>query len=247
MLSEDPAKPWYETAFGSLYPLIYAHRDDASAAREVRDLLRLLELRGGERVLDACCGNGRHAQALAGAGMDVWGMDLSPPLLEKGRARSALAGRLVQGDLRALPFRPAFDLVLNLFTSFGYFPREEDDRSALGEMVSVLRRGGRLLVDHMNRFLVERNLVPSDAFARKGARIHETRRIEGRRVVKEIRVETREGRRFHLQESVRLFDPGEMVDLFEGAGLKRVRLFGDYGGAPFHEGSRRMIAVGTRE
>ena len=243
---EDPSRPWYETAFGELYPMIYAHRDDASAEREVKALLELLDLHGGECALDVCCGGGRHAEAFTDRGLDTWGVDLSMLLLARGTGRPLLAGRLVQGDLRFLPFRPVFDLVFNLFTSFGYFSTEDEDRRALEEMVRVLRPGGRLVLDHMNRAFVERSFVPESSFEKEGVHIREVRRIVENRVEKEILVDDVEGRSFHIKESVRLFTPEEMVRFFQAAGLRDMHVFGDYHGAPLEEGSSRMIVLGTR-
>ena len=104
---------WFKTAFSRLYPLVYDHRDDASAAREAAQLIETLGLTGREiRVLDVCCGAGRHTAAFRSMGFSILGIDLSMDLLEQAGARQELSGLLARGDIRALPFRTGFDLVL---------------------------------------------------------------------------------------------------------------------------------------
>lgn len=239
--------PWYETAFAELYPLIYPHRDDASAEVEVEALCASLGAdRGGLRVLDVCCGSGRHAAALARRGVRAWGMDLSAHLLSRAVGRKELAGRIVRGDIRALPFAPGFDLVVNLFTSFGYFGEERENRRALSEMMRVVRPGGRLVLDHANRAYVERTLVESDEKTAGDYHILQRRWMEGDRVRKTITVMDGKGHSMELQEDVRLYFPGELVKLLKKHGAAEVVLWGDFNGGAFTPDSQRMIAVATQ-
>ncbi len=246
---KKPGGEWFEAAFGGLYPMVYAHRDDAAALEEVKGLAGVLELsKGGGRLrtLDVCCGAGRHTEALAGLCLEVLGIDLSMVLLEQAVGRPGLAGRLARADIRALPFVMNFDLVTNLFTSFGYFIEEGENEHALAEMVRVLVPGGRLILDHINRAALEKNLVPEDTKQRDGFEIRQRRRIEGDRIIKEIDITGEDGRRIHLLENVRLYRPAQMKTLFERAGLERVRFYGGLGGAHFHPGASRMVAVAKK-
>jgi len=235
---------WYRDTFGELYPLLYAHRDDAAAAAEAASFAHLLGLGGpGSRVLDLACGAGRHCQALSGLGARVWGLDLSARLLADARRRACIAGRLVRGDMRRLPFRRSFDLVVNLFTSFGYFADDAANARVIGEIARVLLPGGTLLLDHVNRAALERGLIAEDERDGAGFRVRQRRRIAGDRVRKEIEIMWDDGRRRRLVEDVRLYTPGEMRTLLAGSGFTGVRFFGSFQGGALDERAERMIVV----
>lgn len=238
---------WYARSFGELYPLLYRHRDDASAAAEVEAFARLLELEPHARVLDICCGGGRHMAAMRTRGLDVRGVDLSEPLLHAAGQRPGLRGRIVRGDLRALPFAPAsFDAAVNLFTSFGYFLDEAENRLALAQMARVLRPGGRLLVDVMHAAHLRRTLEPFSRRTVGELIVENRRRLTGRRVVNRMRV--RDGNEQVIYtESVRLYEPEEFVAMFQQAGLKDVQLFGSFAGDPLGPDAPRMIGIGVRQ
>lgn len=120
----------------------------------------------GCRVLDAPCGIGRVAIPLARLGFEVTGIDLSPHLVgvaDKKAAQFKLASgraRFLVGDMRDLgsKFAPSsFDVVLNVFTSIGYGP-EEDDLRYFRDARAVTRRGGLLLISGLrNRDYIARN------------------------------------------------------------------------------------------
>src|SRR5947208_667361 len=102
----DPADveaiPWFHAAFGALYPIVYAHRDDAAAEREAAFAKEVLGMLEGDRVVDLACGDGRHLAAFPRIGLRAIGVDLSTTLLALARARRLA---VVRADLRALPFR----------------------------------------------------------------------------------------------------------------------------------------------
>lgn len=240
------AKPWYEAAFEARYLDVYAHRDDASARREVEGLLQRGLAPEGARVLDLACGAGRHARALFAAGRDVVGLDLSADLL--ARARSAdearLAGRLVRGDVRHLPFRAgAFDAVTMLFSSWGYFDDGDNER-VLAAIQRVLRPDATLVLDLMNAARIRSTLVPESRDEREGRVLVQRRSLtqDGRRVVKHVELTEPDGTTRAWHEDVRLFDPEELDALLARHGLHRTRLEGDFDGRPFDPDSPRMIA-----
>jgi SAM-dependent methyltransferase len=113
---------------------------------EVAGIARRLPLPGYRRILDVCCGPGRHAAPLAAAGSDVTGVDRDVPALAQA-ARRVPGGRFVALDQRALgALRTTFDAAVILWQSFGWFDPATNDR-VLADLAALLRPGGRLLLD----------------------------------------------------------------------------------------------------
>lgn len=244
----ETASPWYEAAFDREYLDIYAHRDAADAARALAFLEREKVVRPGHRVLDLCCGNGRHSLPLCRAGHLVTGFDLSQALLFDFRARAGCAISLVRGDMRALAFRDqAFGAVLSLFTSFGYFEDDDENWGVLREIVRVLVPGGTFCLDFLNASRVRAGLRPhSERTLASGLRVVEDRLIdpERRRVIKRVALE-RNGRTIRRwEESVRLFTRDELDSAATQAGLSGLRAFGDFDSSPALETSPRLILIG---
>ena len=242
--------PWFVSGFEEFYLELYAHRSEAEATVA----LGLLELAGvgvaGKLVLDLACGAGRHTQALADSGAFPAGLDLSPALLADARARLGPEAWLARGDMRRLPFADAaFAGALSMFTSFGYFPGDEENWSVAAEMRRVIRPGGFLLFDFLNAETVLAGLVPVSE--RRGVRYlaHERRRIEGKRVLKSVRVLALDGgaELTRYEESVRLYTRGELRHGFRALGFAELRCFGDYEGGEFAPGSSpRLILLMER-
>jgi SAM-dependent methyltransferase len=244
-MSDFPGDRWYVEAFGAYYPVVYAHRDDESASAEVESLISLLGLSAGRhRVLDVGCGGGRHAAAFRRMGMDAFGLDLSLAMLEIASERQTLEGRLVMGDMRRLPFRPVFDCVVSLFTSFGYFGEEENMGSAV-EMARLLRGGGRLVVDHINAAAAERR-TGGDSRTEGGVRIRQRRWVDGKRIRKEIEVSEDDRPSARFRENVRLYTAREMRELLTSAGLCVVGIYGSLEGTDLTDASERMVAVAEK-
>jgi SAM-dependent methyltransferase len=236
---------WFEQWFGEEYLRLYPHRDDADAGDAVALIDRVVPL-AGRCVLDLACGPGRHATQLAVRGARVTGLDLSLPLLGLAHRRTAGAVRLVRGDMRRLPFRAgAFDVVANLFTSFGYFVDDAQHGAVLRSLVPVMRRGGTFVLDYLNAPAVRAHLVTREERVVGAQRVVVARRIsaDGQFVIKEMHL-LDDGRSF--LERVRLFTADELERLLTGAGL-RVRLrFGDYAGGPPSDTAPRVILVAER-
>jgi len=253
-VADREQQPWYERAFGADYRLVYAHRDVAAARAEVG---WLVDQGFGGRVLDLCCGFGRHALAMAELGLDVLGLDLSAELLAGAQELPGygrhLRGRLVRADATHLPLAAAaFDGVAVLFSSFGYFG-EAGDGLMLDELGRVLRPGGLAVLDLMNPARIRAELVPHSRRSGSGFELDERRRLDdgGRRVVKEVELVLRRGgggvpvvRRW--REDVRMYELEELRGLLAARGLAVERVEGDFGGSPFGPRAPRAIVFARR-
>ncbi len=254
---------WYETAFGAHYPALYAHRDRDEARRCLALLPRLAPLGPGP-VLDLGCGEGRHLQELAAAGVPAVGLDLSAPLL--ARARSAgPQRRLVRADMRQLPLRAqACSAVLSLFTAFGYFGPVADHEPVVAGIARVLRPGGHWFLDFLDSERVTAEIaggVPVRERQLAGVEVREQRQLAGapRRVIKTVTLTPAAGDPaaaarlgipaggLQYREEVTLMSLEELDGLAAGAGLTRVAAAGDYDGAPLRPGaSARWLLVYRR-
>ena len=246
--SYEIGEDWYKTAFGALYPVLYAHRTVDAARPEARFAGEALELARGERVLDLCCGTGRHMVHFLERTPEVVGLDFSPELLRIARATVGPGARLLRGDMRTLPFDGAFDAVVNFFTSFGYFFSKGENLEVVRGVARALKSGGRFFIDYLNRAYAERTLVPESVRERDGCVIRETRWIDrdAQRINKTTVVSKNGEPLGRTSESVRLYDLEEFRALLHAGGLHVERGFGDYAGAPLDEARPRMIVAGRK-
>jgi ubiquinone/menaquinone biosynthesis C-methylase UbiE len=243
------SESWYESAFGPLYPIVYAHRTVEAAKPEAAAAAAWLGLGGADRLLDVACGTGRHLAHLAGKAGAAVGLDYSMPLLERAKPLLMGSALLIRGDMRALPFADAsFSALTSFFTSFGYFHEGGENQRTLGEMARVLQPGGRLLMDHACKAYTVQNLEPRTERTQEGVHILEQRWLtEGAtRINKHTRVRLPGGRAHEHHESVQLYEPEELSALFETAGLSVERIFGGFDGTELSAQRPRMILLARR-
>jgi SAM-dependent methyltransferase len=242
---KSPEADWFEEWFGEDYLRIYQHRDESEAERAIELIAAHVGGHDIRAVLDLACGAGRHSQALC----DRWwtvGLDLSAALLRVAR-REDRDAPYVRADMRELPFiAGSFDLVVNLFTSFGYFDDDREHARVLACLRTTMRPGGTLVIDFLNAAQVRRTLVPYDERVESGITIEQSRIIspDDRFVEKTIRLRER-GREY--VERVRLLSAGDLERMLEATGFDVAHCFGDYSGGSWSENSPRTILFASRK
>lgn len=236
---------WFEDWFGEEYLALYEHRDLHEAHEVVQLIANRLEVGPDSAVLDLACGAGRHQQVLCDRGWWTVGLDLSPSLLRAARG-SDRGAPLVRSDMRSLPLSDAsFALVVNLFTSFGYFREDVQHARVVREVARITRPGGWFVLDYLHADQVRDSLVSRDERTVGTVTVEQERVIspDGRFVRKTITIGDL-GRTF--VERVRLFEPAELIGLCEEAGFHVDEVLGDYSGSALSDESPRVILFARR-
>ncbi|GED13442.1 SAM-dependent methyltransferase [Aneurinibacillus migulanus] len=235
---------WFVKSFQEDYSTLYQHRDEESARKEIDGLLQKLPLPKTGRVLDFCCGDGRHTRALARHGYEVVGFDLSEYLLDQAHQKTKDENiTYYRYDMREIPFESEFDILFNLFTSFGYFPEDAENEKVLHRMAQALRPDGHFVIDYLNPLYIEEHLVPESSREVEDKSIVERRKIEDGFVVKEINI-TEKGKTRRFWEKVRLYSLEEMKTMLSHAGMEVESVYGDYDFSPYSKEGKRMIIYG---
>jgi len=255
-------REWWRDVFDRpTFLELYERADTSRAVAQADQIIALLGLptsaRGdGQaepiRILDVCCGYGRHSIELARRGFQVTGVDISPAQIARAREKAAAAGRrpeFVLGDARALPVHGPFDAAINMFLSFGYFATDAESQAMLTGIARVLRPGGRLLIDFWNRdheirafrdTVVDRRdddilEIEEWTFDHLAGRLNWTNTVI-----------FPDGRREAWYHTIRAYTVAEIKKMLETAGFDLTAVYGSLAGEPYTMDSQAAIFIARR-
>lgn len=238
---------WYKSWFDSpYYHLLYSHRDEREAEYFIGNLTKYLNLKSGANILDMPCGSGRHALILRQLGFRVTGADLSPSNIQLAKDQEAEGLEFFVHDMREPLKAEAFDCVLNLFTSIGYFDDEEENIRTFRSLAVSCKSGGTVVIDFMNTAKVISELVPEETKTIEGIDFHISRYLSEGYICKSIQVrDSRET--FHFMEKVKAWNREDFQKYFIFAGLEQRTILGNYQLDAFDPiNSPRMIFILSR-
>lgn len=252
--------PWYSEKAGLFGPGYlrdpfrkeYGDNQDRTPA-EVDFLTSTLALKQGAKIFDCPCGHGRHSIELARRGYIVTGQDLNGFFLKEAKKAAKHTGvsvRWVKRDMRKVSFKNEFDVALNLFTSFGYLESDDEDQKALSQVAKALKRGGKFLLDVINRDRIVRTFREKDwQQLSDGAIVITEKQFDhatGRNLEKRVRI-WKTGKREEFSLIVRMYTVTELVAMFRKAGLTLKEMYGNYNGDPLTFDSKRYILVAEKD
>ena len=165
MAESCTSKSWFQKWFNTpYYHLLYNKRDYSEAEAFIANLIKELKPKEESHFLDLACGKGRHSVFLHQQGYEVTGIDLSAENIKLAQQVAGDKLHFICGDMREFYGQESFDFILNLFTSFGYFESENDNKKVCAAMAKALKPGGKVLIDFLNVNSVEQGLVPQEEF-----------------------------------------------------------------------------------
>lgn len=243
---------WFEdeSFWADLYPVMFNQARLDAAAEQVDQILALAGVRSGD-VLDLCCGPGRHSVELAARGFRVTGVDRTRFLLDKARERGREADVEVEWvghDMREFVRQGSFDLVLSMFTSFGYFDDKDEDVRVLRNIHASLRDGGVFLIDVLGKEYLARVFMPTTSQVGDDGSVmverHEVfddwSRVRNQwTLIKQGRARTWS---FHHT----IYSAQELRDRILGVGFGDVTVYGALDGRPYDTQALRLVAVATK-
>ena len=243
---------WWEDIYNrQIYFDLYEEADTRLAEKEVQQVVTLLHPPDQASILDLCCGYGRHSMQLAQGGFQVTGVDISEKQIQHAREAARKAHAQLDfhvADARKLNFQGAFDLVLNMFVSFGFFDEENENKEMLQGVFRALKPGGKLLLDFWNREKEIRDFKPIACEKIKDVIILKEWRFDalaGRLHWKNT-VIFPDGKRESWNNCIRAYTVAELKALVEEVGLKFEAVFGSLAGEEYTIDSPAAIIIAAR-
>jgi SAM-dependent methyltransferase len=251
-------KPWHEQdRFWELTAIaMFSERLIAAAPQDVADILALLNiqprmLHPPARVLDLCCGVGRHAIEFARLGFQVTAVDRTQAYLDRASARAETEGLAIEfvcADMREFCRAGAYDAVVNLYTAFGYFEDMEEDRRVACNVHRSLVPGGAFVLELMGKEVLARVYQTRDwTEVGDGSLLLQERSLSQDWSWMENRwILVVDGERHEFHLSHRIYSAAELKRLLAECGFAETGAYGDLGGAPYDQTARRLVVVGRK-
>lgn len=238
---------WFEEWFDSkYYHVLYKNRDDKEAQSFIDFLLEEVKLEKNAKVLDLACGKGRHSLYFSNLGYNVTGVDLSANSIEIAKQNENNSLSFAVKDMREPFEEDHFDLVANLFTSFGYFDDINDNLKVLKSIETMMNEEGRFVIDFMNAEKAIKSLIPSEEKEIDGVNFKINRKLENGYIIKDISIDDN-GKKFQYQEKVQALTIDNFKELISKTDLVVDNFYGNYSLCKFDaDVSDRLIIIGRK-
>jgi SAM-dependent methyltransferase len=243
---------WHENEdfWETVGPILFSRDRIENAPEEAKAVVSLLKVRKGSRILDLCCGVGRHSVELSNMGYAVTAVDRTERYLRSAKRRARRRGvniEFIKSDMREFCRPNGFHAITNLFTSFGYFKDKKDDYRVAKNMFVSLKRGGRAIIEMMGKERLAK------IFQERGWREIGSRIILEERKMNEdwsmitnrwIVIQGRKRREFRLTH--RIYSATELSNVLKSCGFGIDGIYGDLHGAPYGPYANRLVMVAKK-
>lgn len=234
---------WFQSWFNTkYYHILYKQRNYEEAERFLKNLITFLNINKNHTILDLACGKGRHSIFLNSLGYFVTGVDLSEQSIKKASQSSNDRLKFMIHDMR-YPIESNYDVILNMFTSFGYFDSIDDNFNVLKTIKNSLNKDGIGVIDFMNSNYIINHLVLQNNVEIDGIQFDIKRNFKDGIITKIITV-TDGDQTTKYEERVRAFNQQDFFSMISEANLRFVKCFGSYDLDPYNaQTSERLILI----
>ena len=214
---------WFDSKY---YHILYQNRDFDEAKKFIIKIFNHLKLKKNANILDAACGKGRHSIQIEKLGYKVLGIDLSINSITQAKKFENSKLKFKIHDI-SVPLYEKFDLILNLFTSFGY-QNKKNDIETLKALESNLKNNGTGIIDFLNVSKAKKELISSELITKKDISFDIKRSINKKnQLIKNISFLS-ENKRYNFEEKVNALSLADFKKYFKEVNLVITKVFGDY-------------------
>ncbi len=230
---------WHKTMYNKDFAQLTLNSEEMLniAKEQVDFILDVINAKRSLHILDIPCGTGRHAHEFSKQGHYVTGVDINQDCLSLAQSKSSSV-QFLEGNMKDLKaFHASFDLVCNLFTSFGYFESEQENLNVLRELKSCLTPSGFLVIEIIDRDYIETHFSPTlfeenDFYTCTVNNHWRKDRIFSVHTLKN----KKNNQLSHQEYSLRVYTQKELFKLFEKAKLNLIHCFADHRRTEFSKG-----------
>ncbi len=237
---------WYESWFDTkFYHILYEKRNKLEANFFIKNLIEKLQIPKNKIFLDVACGKGRHTKEIAGLGYKIEGIDLSLKSIKYAKDFENDLLKFTLFDMRKVFKKNYFDIVLNLFTSFGYFETIDENEKALKSILQNLNNDGMIIIDFMNVKKVVNNLVASEEIIKSNVNFKIYRKHENKKITKDIYFKYK-GKNHHYVENVFALTLSDFSKMLNKFGYEIINLWGNYNFKDFNEEKSERLIISAK-
>ena len=233
---------WFDTSY---YHILYKNRDEKEAKFFIENLCNFLAIKPNSSLLDLACGKGRHSITLNELGHKVLGVDLSQNSISVAKQQERRGLHFEVHDMRKIIPGLSFDVIFNLFTSFGYFDSSVENKKVIFSVANMLYAKGIFVIDFLNADKVVANLVSEEEKMIDGIQFLIKRIVEGEHIYKKITVIDKNETKNYV-ERVQLLRLGDFEKLLSPE-FKILHTFGNFDLQKFDAtSSDRLIIIAEK-
>jgi len=222
-------------------------KDETLTASFMENLTKELKLKKGSNILDLACGDGKYSIILNKLGYNLTGIDTSINRIAQAKKFENDSLRFEVADMRETLPNEKFQLVLNLFTNFGFFDDEKDNLKVLNSIREMLDKKGILVLDYLNIAKEIEHLVKKETKEVANVKFEIIRKNEKNTLSRSVSF-GRNGRHYSYAEKFQAYVLKDFEKLMKDAKFTIKATFGNYDLSKFDaKKSERLIIVAEKK
>ncbi|VAW44211.1 hypothetical protein MNBD_GAMMA02-947 [hydrothermal vent metagenome] len=232
------------------YDCMFDRESFVVANQQCQQVLDLVD-RPVKSVLDMACGPGRHVLGFSRLGLQVSGVDLSGYLLNQATnliEQEQLDATLVHSDMLAYQPKNKFDLITNLFTSFGYYANPAMNQQMLNNAFNWLNPSGVMVIDTFGKEQAAHAIEPVHCteYDNGDLRFERPMLINDMRIYSNEWILVRGNQAYRWEYEHFVYSADELTAMLKQAGFKQVEIYGSFSKDDYDLAAERLVAVARK-
>lgn len=247
-------KEWYENddLWQTWEPVMFTKERLEKIPEEVDRIETLLDLNPSMKILDLCCGIGRHSLEFARRGYHVTGVDRTKCYLDRAKREAqddGLSIEFILEDMRSFKREEAYDLVICMAGSFGIFVDPSENKQVLNNIYGCLKINGRVLFEGEGKEILARDFKEKEwRSGEYGYALYEDKLVDDWSMLEQTWTHiSKDGvmKRWRFRSPI--YSATELKTLMKTEGFSRIEIYGNMDGLEYNHLASRLIAVGRKD